>query len=297
MLTREEIISSFKKVDFPGEIIESSEKTNKIIFHQESTLPVSKKEKDMKILNQSYILPWRLVKNNFNEQNSKNNNFSRGSSFAPKEEIIDIKIDNLKLFYEKYTIPLEIGIIYFKNNYGGIIGPFNFSQIQNMYKYKKLDSTFEFRPIDIFVFKDCDVFTFKTFKIINENNWIDLIVDSPLIKYNNLSSKKEEKKKDKKEETFFGENLNIKNDDKKEDKQNESKEDKIKETKKDVNKIEKEDIKKDKKEINIREEEKWEIVQKRKNKSNKEKEIEDENNEIIGLKPKNSKEGKKVKKK
>ena len=297
MLTREEILSSFKKVDFPGKIIESSEETNKIIFHQESTPPVSKKEKDEKTLNQSYVLPWRLVKNNFNEQNNKNNTFSRGGSFTPKEEIIDIKIDNLKLLYDKYNIPLETGIIYFKNNYGGIIGPFNFSQIQNMYKNKKIDSSFEFRPIDIFVFKDCDIFAFKTFKIINDNNWVDLIFDSPLIKHIKISDKKEEKKVDKEEEKVSNENLNIKNDYKKEDKQKETKEDKIKEEKKSENKIEKKDIKEDKKEINIKKEEKWEIIQKKKSKSNKEKEIEEENNEIIGLKPKNSKEGKKGKKK
>jgi hypothetical protein len=206
MLIREDIISSFKKVDFPDKIIESNAEVKNIIFYSESTEPVSKKEKDTKALNQSYVLPWRLLQKSYSEQIGKN--FSRGSNFIPKEEIIDIKVENLKLLYDKYNIPLDLGLFYFKNNYGGMNGPFNLSQIQNMYKIKKLDSTFEFRPIDIFGFKDSNMFSFKSIKIINENNWIDSIIDSPLLQYNKLTNKKdkpvteikEEKKEKNKEE-------------------------------------------------------------------------------------------------
>ena len=49
MLTREEIISSFKKVDFPDKIIESNAEVKNIIFYSESTEPVSKKEKEQKL--------------------------------------------------------------------------------------------------------------------------------------------------------------------------------------------------------------------------------------------------------
>ena len=49
--------------------------------------------------------------------------------------------------------------------------------------------------------------------------------------------------------------------------------------------------------IKINKKEKWELIQPKKSKSGKEKEGEDENNDIIGLKPKNTKEGKKGKKK
>ena len=199
MLTREEIISSFKKVDFPDKIIESNANDVKnIIFYAESTEPISKREKDTKALNQSYVLPWRLLQKSYSEQSNKN--FNRGSNFIPKEELIDIKIENFKFLYDKYNIPLDLGLFYFKNNYGGMNGPFNLFQIQNMYKAKKLDSTFEFRPIDIFGFKESDIFAFKSIKIINENNWMDSIIDSPLLKYNKIIDKKDEPVSEIKEE-------------------------------------------------------------------------------------------------
>lgn len=302
MLTREEIISSFKKVDFPEKIIESTSDVKNIIFYSESTEPKSQKEKDTKNLSQSYVLPWRLVQKNLNEAN---NTFNRGSNFIPKEQLVDIKIENFKLIYDQYFIPLETGMIYFKNNYGGMNGPYNFGQIQNMYKNKKIDSSFEFRPIDLFVFKDLDNFKFKSIKIINESNWIDSIVYSPLLKYYKSSDDNKEEKKvdnhdlitpkakvedkteDNKEDININE-INEKKEEKKEDKKIEIKE--KKEDKKEEKKEEKKDI------IQKEPEQKWEVVQKKKNKANKEKE-EEEDNEIIGLKPKNAKEGKKAKKK
>jgi hypothetical protein len=309
MLTREEIISSFKKVDFPEKIIESTSDVKNIIFYSESTEPKSQKEKDTKNLSQSYVLPWRLVQKNLSDSN---NNFNRGSNFIPKEQLVEIKIENFKLIYDQYFIPLETGMIYFKNNYGGMNGPYNYSQLQNMYKNKKFDSSFEFRPIDLFVFKDCDNFKFKSIKIINENNWIDSIVYSPLFKYYKSSDdNKEEKKLDNHELITPKPKVEDKVEDKKEDKNKEIIKNEINEKKEEKNeekneekKIEikekeekKEDKKEEKKEIIKKEpEQKWEVVQKKKNKANKEKE-EEEDNEIIGLKPKNSKEGKKAKKK
>ena len=306
MLTREEIISSFKKVDFPEKIIESTSDVKNIIFYSESTEPKSQKEKDTKNLSQSYVLPWRLVQKNLSDSN---NNFNRGSNFIPKEQLVEIKIENFKLIYDQYFIPLETGMIYFKNNYGGMNGPYNYAQLQNMYKNKKFDSSFEFRPIDLFVFKDCDDFKFKSIKIINENNWIDSIIYSPLLKYYKSSvDNKEEKKLDNHELITPKPKVEDKVEDKKEDKNKEiikNEINEIKEEKKEDKKIEikekKEDKKKEKKEekkeiIKKEPEQKWEVVQKKKNKANKEKE-EEEDNEIIGLKPKNSKEGKKAKKK
>ena len=227
MLTREQIISSYKKVDFPNKIIESSEDVKNIIFYKESTQPKSQKGKDTKSLSESYVLPWRLIQRSYSEQINKNN-FTRGSNFTPKEELIEIQINNFKILYDKYNIPIEMPMIYFKNNYGGLNGPFNLSQLQNLYKNKKIDSTFEFRPLDIFGFKDSDIFTFKSIKIINENNWIDLIEDSPLLKFNELSYKNKEAGKDKKEETKTEKNIKAKEqaekDIKKEEKEEEKKE-------------------------------------------------------------------------
>ena len=292
MLTREEIISSFKKVNFPEKIFDpSTSEVKNIIFYSESTEPNSKKEKDIKNLNQSYVLPWRLVQKNYNEMNNKNNTFTRGTNFIPKEPIIEIKTENLKLLYDKYDIPIDTGIIYFKNNYGGLNGPYNFSQFQNMYKNKKFDSNYEFRTIDIFAFKDSELFTFKNIKIINEDNWTDLIIKSPLITNDKKEPKKDLGKKIKEEKKS--------NIEKEEKVDNEIKEEK-KDEKKEENKEEiKEEKKEEKKEINVikKEEEKWEVVGKKKNKTNKEKESEEEDNGIIGLKNKNSKEVKKGKKK
>ena len=297
MLTREEILSSFKKVDFPEKLIESNADVKNILFHSESKEPLSKKEKDTQTLNKSYVLPWRLVQRSFSEQNSMN--FNRGSNFIPKEEIIELKLENLKLLYEKYNIPETIGLFYFKNNYGGMNGPFNLSQIQNSYKIKKLDSTFEFRPIDIFGFKESEIFSFKSIKIINENNWIDLIIDSPLLKYNKTSNTNDEQTKETKEikEEKEGKKLIKNSDNKKAELKEEIKTEKVVE-KKEEKKEEIKEKKEEKKEIatNKNNEEKWELIQKKKSKSGKEKE-EEENNEIIGLKPKNTKEGKKGKKK
>ena len=249
MLTREEIISSFKKVDFPEKIIESTSDVKNIIFYSESTEPKSQKEKDTKNLSQSYVLPWRLVQKNLNETN---NTFNRGSNFIPKEQLVDIKIENFKLIYDQYFIPLETGMIYFKNNYGGMNGPYNFGQIQNMYKNKKIDSSFEFRPIDLFVFKDLDNFKFKSIKIINENNWIDSIVYSPLLKYYKSSDdNKEEKKLDKHELITPKSKVEDKAEEKKEDKNKDINTNEIhekKEEKKEDKKIEIKEKKEDKKE-------------------------------------------------
>ena len=198
MLTREEILSSYKKVNYPEKLFDKSVKEVKnIIFYGESTEPNSQKEKDTKKLSQSYVLPWRLVQKNYPD--ASNNTFSRGGNFAKKEPLIDIKFDNFKLIYDRYSLPIETGIIYLKNNHGGANGPYNLEQIKNLSKNKKLDSTYEFRLIDIFSFKDSELFSFQSVKIINDEKWIDLIIDSPLLKYNELYKNiSQDKKEDKK---------------------------------------------------------------------------------------------------
>ena len=289
MLTREEILSGFKKVDFPDKLLDESIKNaKKILFFEESTQPASQKEKDTKKLSQSYVLPWRLVQKNYPESvNNKNNTFSRGSNFIPKEPLVNIKIDNFKLIFDKYSLPLETGLIYFKNNYGVTNGPYNLEQIKNLQKNKKLDSTYEFRPIDIFCFKDSELFSFQSVKIINDDNWADIIIDSPLLKYNQTfqNNNKEEAKEEKPSE-IKKEEIKLKIEDiPLEDKKQDNKKDK------------KEDIKEDK-QLNQTKKEtegKWEVVGKKK-KTNKEKE-EEETNQIIGLKTKDSKEGNKKGKK
>ena len=63
MLTREEIISSFKKVDFPEKIIESTSDVKNIIFYSESTEPKSQKEKDNDgIANKKFLKEIQVLK-------------------------------------------------------------------------------------------------------------------------------------------------------------------------------------------------------------------------------------------
>ena len=282
MLSREEILSAYKEVNFPEKLFDSSIKDIKnIIFFEKSTQPYSAKDKDTKQLSQSYVLPWRLVQKNYPDANNNKNTFNRGVNFAPKEPLIEIKVENFKLLYDKFSIPVETGVIYLKNNYGGTNGPFKLDQLHNMYKNKKLDSTFEFRTIDIFSFKDSDLFSFQSIKNINDEKWVDSVIDSPLLKYSELSKNKKEEKKEVKKEV------------KKEEVKKE-------ETKKEVKKEEKDkkEDKKEEKKKDVQTEGKWEVVSKKKKKDNKDnKGGEEENNEIIGLKPKDSKEGNKKGKK
>ena len=85
-------------------------------------------------LSESYILPRRILyqKNIQPTQNNKNE-FIRGGNFTPKEPVVDIEIENFKLIYDKFSLPLETNIIYLKNTYGGINGPYNFEHIKNLY--------------------------------------------------------------------------------------------------------------------------------------------------------------------
>ena len=200
MLTREEIISSYKEAKFPTKLFdESISKIKNIIFYDKSTHPSSEKIKDTQKLSESYILPRRILyqKNIQPTQNNKNE-FIRGGNFTPKEPVVDIEIENFKLIYDKFSLPLETNIIYLKNTYGGINGPYNFEHIKNVYKNKKIDSNNDFRLIDIFSFKDTELFSFQSLKIINDKKWIDLIIDNPLINYSELfkNQKKEEEKKE-----------------------------------------------------------------------------------------------------
>ena len=188
MISREEILSAYKQSKFPDKLFDESIKNIKnYIFYKESTQPSSEKTKDNQKLSQSYVLPRRiLMQKNIQVNPNNKNEFFRGGNFAPKEPVVDINIDNLKLIYDKFSIPVETNIIYIKNTYGGINGPYNLEHIKNMYKNKKIDSNNDFRLIDIFSFKDSEIFSFQSLKIINDEKWIDLIIDNPLINYSDL---------------------------------------------------------------------------------------------------------------
>ena len=202
MITREDIITSYKEVKFPDKLFgESISKIKDIIFYEKSTQPLSEKEKNTQKLSESYVLPRHiLIQKNIKPTQNFKNEFIRGGNFTPKEPLIDIQMDNFKLVYDKFSLPLETNVIYLKNLYGGINGPYNLESIQNIYKNKKIDSNSEFRLIDIFSFKDTELFSFQSLKIINENNWVDSIIDNPLINYSDLFKNHKKEKEEKKEE-------------------------------------------------------------------------------------------------
>ena len=195
MYTREEILKSFKEVSFPSSIFDESTLANKkTIFYPKSFPPKSSINKDITSLSESYVLPWRYVQQKNNINNKKNIEFSRGGSFFSselKEPLIEIKIENFKKIYEKFGIPLDKKIIYLKKgNY--IFGPYNYDELENMYKNKKFDSNYEFRTIDLFTYSEEEPFIFHPLKNINEDNWEINYVDTPLLEYSALYSKVKE---------------------------------------------------------------------------------------------------------
>ena len=198
MFTREEILNNYKKVDFPKSLFDDTVLKNKdTLFYNNSKPPLSSQPKDVSALSQSYVLPWRILQQkNIHPNNNNKIEFVRGGNFTPsihKEPTIEIKIENFKFLYDKYSIPLEKKIIYLKNKYNNnILGPFNYEELQSMYKDKKYDSNFEFKTIDIYAFAEEDQSNFYSIKNINEENWAEEIVDNPLLEYTELFIKVKE---------------------------------------------------------------------------------------------------------
>ena len=193
MYTREEILSNYKKIDFPESKFDESVLNNKNnLFYQESKPPSSSNNKDITKLSQSYVLPWRILqqKNHYINNNNNQNKleFVRGGNFTPvtpKEPLINIKVENFKSIYDKFQIPLDKKMIYLKNH-NSISGPFNYEELENMYKNKKYDSNYEFKAIDLFSFPEEDPFMFYPIKNINEEDWAEDINYSPILEYTKL---------------------------------------------------------------------------------------------------------------
>ena len=238
MFTREEILNSYKETAFPKLIFEeASLSRSDILFYSKSKPPSSSTNKDISTLSQSYVLPWRILQQ---KNNIKNIEFFRAGNFTPsepKEPLIEIKTENFKKIYEKFAIPLDKKIIYLKNG-NNIIGPFNYDELEKMYKDKKYDSNYEFRPIDLFIYSEEEPFVFHPLKNINEDNWEINYVDTPLLEYSALFSKVRElleaSKKRKNEINSLNEEITeLKN-------QNQEKDDAINELKTKINNLEKE---------------------------------------------------------
>ena len=198
MFTREEILNNYKKVDFPKSFFDDTVLKNKnTLFYNNSKPPLSSQPKDVSALSQSYVLPWRILQQkNIHPNNNNKIEFVRGGNFTPsvhKEPTIELKVENFKYLYNKYSIPLEKKMIYLKNKYNSnISGPFNYEELQSMYKDKKYDSNFEFKTIDIYSYAEEDPSNFYSLKEINEENWAEEIVDSPNLEYTELFIKVKE---------------------------------------------------------------------------------------------------------
>ena len=192
MYTREEILNTYKEISFPKSIFEESSLINKdTILYAKSKPPLSAREKDVSTLSQSYVLPWRILQQ---KNNMKNVEFFRAGNFTPsesKEPVIEIKIENFKKIYEKFGIPLDKKIIYLKKG-NNIFGPYNYEEMDNLYKNKKFDSNSEFRTIDLFTLSEEEPFVFHSLKNINEDNWEVNYKDTPLLEYSALFSKVKE---------------------------------------------------------------------------------------------------------
>ena len=190
MYTREEILKAYKNIPFPKSIFEESELINNdIILYQNSTSPSSSLTKDISTLSQSYVLPRRIL---LQKNNMKNLEFFRAGNFTPNSEpLIDIKIENFKKIYDKFGIPFDKKIIYLKK-INNISGPYNYEELENMYKNKKFDSNYDYRLIDLYIFESNSPFTFKSLKNINQDNYEKEFIDSPLLEYSELFAKVKE---------------------------------------------------------------------------------------------------------
>ena len=118
MYTREEILNNYKNKEFPKSLFDENALNNKnILFYPDSKPPQSSIDKDMSKLSQSYVLPWRILQQkNYHTNNNTQNKveFFRGGHFTPavpKEPLINIKTENFKHIYDKYSIPLDKKLI------------------------------------------------------------------------------------------------------------------------------------------------------------------------------------------
>ena len=224
-ISKEEILKLYKPSPIDEKLINKPALDIFDLLLVKESQPPNKEKKE--ITNSMYF---NNVEENWHKSNSNNIEFNRGGNFKPKEENVDIKIENIYLFNKKLNIPEDIKSFYVKNsNYNNFMGPFSSKEIEEQYKNKKINSLFEFRPIDIFMFKNKQLFTFENLKILNDENWINNIGNNSLLKYSIVlnpfqienNQEKENKSNEKLNKNIFEKNI--------ENKQNEEKETKTEE--------------------------------------------------------------------
>ena len=207
-ISKAKILSAYIETALPQEILSKDlESFEQLILSKESVRPSLSSDSTKNSFLKAFVPPsevitpqqsgWRQHHNNqtntFHGPGFKAD-FVRGANFHPPEEIVKINIDNIYTFNTTFNIPKEVETFYFRNKNNGLFfGPVSSLNAQNLYQSNKIDSTFEFRTIDIFSFKDKKPFEFISLKEINKDKWEECIIESPLLKYIQPQSPKEEK--------------------------------------------------------------------------------------------------------
>ena len=244
-ISKEDILKLYKPSPIDEKLINKPALDIFDLLLVKESQPPNKEKKE--ITNSMYF---NNVEENWHKSNSNNIEFNRGGNFKPKEENVDIKIENIYLFNKKLNIPEDIKSFYVKNsNYNNFMGPFSSKEIEEQYKNKKINSLFEFRPIDIFMFKNKQLFTFENLKILNDENWINNIGNNSLLKYSIVlnpfqienNQEKENKSNEKLKKNIFEKNIESKQNEEKETKTEENKEKKEEEKKNKINNEKKEE--------------------------------------------------------
>jgi len=98
-----------------------------------------------------------------------------------------LEIDNIFLFNKKFNIPNDKSIWYIYNQIHSMTSlPISSTQLFDLYNMKMINGEVDIRPIDIFQFAEQMPFSFVKFKVINDINWVDRIIDSQLLKFTEL---------------------------------------------------------------------------------------------------------------
>ena len=90
-------------------------------------------------------------------------------------------------FNKKFNIPNDKSIWYIYNQIHSMTSlPISSTQLFDLYNNKMINGEVDIRPIDIFQFAEQMPFSFVKFKVINDINWVDRIIDSQLLKFTEL---------------------------------------------------------------------------------------------------------------
>ena len=207
-ISKSKILSAFIETALPQELFSKDLLPfEQLLLSKESVKPTLSSDSSKNLFNKAFITNEEVnsIQNSWRQKNqaavhphhchNNNNNvaFVRGANFHPAEPQVKINIENLLNFNKVFGYPQDQPSFYLRNKTQNIFfGPISTIQIQTLYQSNKIDSNFEFRPIDIFAFKDKMIFDFISLKELNKEKWEDIIIISPILKY----AKTEEEKKE-----------------------------------------------------------------------------------------------------